>query len=99
MRNSIAEHLQAAAIAMSDHGNVVLSKSLQYFGVGGSSIGIASGISKMNPAVVPDPSLTISDYGAIIGIIGGVTLIVKNGIDIYFTIKKNKRESEQNKDE
>jgi hypothetical protein len=88
---SITEYTHQIAMSISDHGNIALSKGLQYFGVGGSSVGIASGVAKMNPSEV-ESVLQLSDYGAIIGIIGGLTLIVKNGVDIYFTIKKNKRE-------
>lgn len=86
------EVIHDLAIAISNHGNAALSKSLQYFGVGGSSVGAVSFLSKSE--VVQEQvgvGMTLSDWGGIVGILGGITLIVKNSVDVYFASKKDKR--------
>lgn len=102
---TITEIIHKAAMTISDHGNAAISKSLQYFGIGGSSIGgatwYASG--KSQPVVqAVEEGLALSDWGAIVGIIGGITLILKNGVDMYFAHKRNGREQaahERSKDD
>jgi len=74
--------------AISDQGNALLSKSVVYVGVGGSSVGVASKLAEN----VSQSSF--SDYGALAGIVGGVSLAIKSLADIYFAYKKNKREQE-----
>lgn len=83
--------LHQIAITISDHGNAAISKGLQYFGVVGSSVGGTTWVA--TKGMEPHAGLTLSDWGAIVGIIGGITLIVKNGVDIYFAHQRNKRES------
>lgn len=98
---NITDLIHRAAITISDHGNTVASKSLQYFGIGGSSVGgatwFASGGGGGRGREVVEQGLALSDWGAIVGIVGGITLIIKNGIDIYFAHKRNKRESDAHK--
>lgn len=99
---NITNLIHKAAITISDHGNVVASKSLQYFGIGGSSVGGATWFAsntKGGALVVSsaEQGWGLSDWGAMVGIVGGITLILKNGIDIYFAHKRNKRESDAHK--
>ena len=75
---------------ISDSGNALISKGIIYFGVGGSSVGVASRVAEVE--VVASGSLTLADYGAIAGILGGISLVIKACTDIYFSYKKNKRE-------
>lgn len=81
--------------AISDHGNAAISKGLQYFGIGGSSVGGATWVAT-NKEVV-EQGMQLSDFGAMVGIAGGLTLVAKNGIDIYFAYKRNGRETESHK--
>lgn len=83
------------AVTISDHGNAAISKGLQYFGVVGSSVGGTTWVATKGAA--EHSGMTLSDWGAIVGIIGGLTLILKNGVDMYFAYQRNKRESEGKK--
>lgn len=89
---NMRETFHDLAIAISNYGNAALSKSLQYFGVGGSSVGAVSFLSK-SEAVQEQVGvgMTLSDWGGIVGIIGGITLIIKNSVDMYFLAKRDKR--------
>ncbi len=83
---------------ISDQGNALLSKSMVYLGVSGSSIGVASGVASVTDSVSTE-WLTLAEWGSVCGIVGGLTLAIKSGADIYFARKKDKREQEQhNKD-
>lgn len=88
----LTDTIHQFAITISDHGNAAVSKGLQWFGVSGSSVGVASGVAKMSET--SESVMSMSDWGAIVGIIGGATLIIKNGVDIYFAHQRNKRERE-----
>lgn len=78
---------------ISDQGNTLISKLFVYAGVSGSSVGVASGFAK----TVSDNSsdfLTLTEWGSVCGIVGGLTLAAKSGSDIYFNRKREKREQE-----
>lgn len=79
--------------AISDQGNAILSKSLVYVGVGGSSIGVATKVAEVTDNV-PDSLLTSVEWGAAAGIVGGICLIIKTGTDVYFNYQKEKRARE-----
>ena len=81
------------AVLISDHGNAAISKGLHYFGITGASVGgVTWATQKGDP--ITHAGMTLSDWGAIVGIIGGVTLVIKSGVDIYFAFQRNKREKE-----
>lgn len=77
--------------AMSDNGNALLSKFIVYAGVSGSSVGIANKVAE-STGVITEDYLTLADWGAIVGIIGGLSLAVKSLSGVYFDYQKNKRE-------
>ena len=82
--------------AISDHGNAVLSKFVTYFGVvsigSGGALGVANGTASK---VAQDQFLTLPDYAAIVSIIGGICLVIKNAVDIYYKIKEKRSEKEE----
>lgn len=91
--NKASGMIQQILTPISDQGNAMFSKVAVYVGVSGSSIGVASGVAKTSTI---DPMwLSLSDWGSICGIAGGITLVLKSGVDIYFARKKDRREEEQ----
>ncbi len=92
--NRISDIIHHALAAISDQGNAIFSKAAVYIGVSGSSVGVASGIAKSTTDLSTD-MLTLAEWGSICGIVGGLTLAVKSGADIYFARKRDKREQEQ----
>lgn len=90
--HKFTETLTTIANQISDHGNAALSKGIQWFGL--TSIGTGGGLSaaKQTGVIASEKGLELADYGIIVSIIGGVTFIIKNIADIYFTHRKNKRE-------
>lgn len=84
-------HLASECLhGISDYGNVIASKITTWFGVAsigtGATLGVvndtAQKIASTEPAV-----WTLQDYAAIVAMVGGITLIIKNAVDIYFRIK------------
>lgn len=73
---------------ISDHGNAVVSKGVTYFGVvsigSGGALGVASGTVEK---IAQNQSFGLPDWAAIVSIVGGVCLIIKNSIDAYYTIQ------------
>lgn len=76
---------------ISDHGNAVASKVVTYYGLAsigtGGALGVTSGTVDK---VVQSQGLGLADYAAIVSIIGGVCLIIKNLVDVYFTIQEKR---------
>ena len=74
--------------AISDHGNSLVSKAVTYFGVvsigGGGALGVASGTAEK---IAQNQSFGLPDWAAIVSIVGGICLIIKNSIDAYYTIQ------------
>jgi hypothetical protein len=73
---------------ISDHGNEIASKAITWFGV--ASVGTGAGIGVVNDSAskLLDPSSWgLAEYASIVAICGGLTLIIKNLVDVYFTIK------------
>ena len=92
--SKIANLIHSLITPISDQGNAILSKSMVYLGVSGSSIGVASGVASVTGSVGTE-WLTLAEWGSVCGIVGGLTLAVKSGADIYFARKKDKREQEK----
>lgn len=73
--------------AISDHGNALLSKVTYYYGY--ASLGTGAVLATANQTLdrISEPSTWgIQDYAAVVAMVGGVTLIIKNLVDLYFTI-------------
>lgn len=74
--------------AISDHGNVIASKIVTYFGVvsigSGGALGVASGTAEK---IAQNQSFGLPDWAAIVSIVGGICLIIKNSIDAYYTVQ------------
>ena len=81
--------------AISDQGNTILSKSFVYVGVGGSSVGIADGVT----GFLTDSTTGGLNIGALCGIGGFLCLAIKTAVESYFQRKKDKREEERDKRE
>ena len=76
--------------SISDAGNVIASKITTWFGVASISTGATLGVvnDTAEKLASADPVVwTPQDYAAIVAMVGGVTLIIKNAVDIYFRVK------------
>lgn len=83
--------------AISDHGNAVASKVVTYYGLASIGTGgVLGATSGTVDKVVQSQGLGITDYAAIVSMIGGVCLIIKNLVDVYYTIKE-KQSAKKNK--
>lgn len=96
--SKVTELIHNVITPISDQGNVILSKGIVYLGVSGSSIGVASGVASVTNNVGTE-WLTLAEWGSVCGIVGGLTLAIKSGADIYFARKRDKREQEQHNKE
>lgn len=77
---------------ISDHGNAIASKVITWVGVASVGTGATIGVANETASRIFDPSLwTLSDYAAIVAMCGGVTLVIKNVVDVYFTIRNRNR--------
>ena len=80
---------------ISDHGNVIASKAITYFGLasigGGGALGVANNTAQK---VVLDQSFGLPDWAAVVSIVGGICLIIKTVVDTYYKIK-NEREKKE----
>lgn len=76
---------------MSDAGNVIASKITTWFGVASISTGATLGVVNDTAAKVAGSGAewTLQDYAAIVALIGGITLVIKNVVDIYYRVKSN----------
>lgn len=75
---------------ISDAGNVIASKITTWFGIASISTGATLGVvnDTVDKIASADPAVwTLQDYAAIVAMIGGITLIIKNAVDIYFRVK------------
>lgn len=95
--SDISKVIGEALFAISDQGNVIISKLFFYLGFSGSVIGI--GVSVADKAAKHSDKVVqvANDYqawdtGAVCGIGGLSCFIIKTSVDIYFAHKKDKRE-------
>lgn len=81
---------------ISDHGNVIASKVVTYFGVvsigSGGALGVASGTAEK---IAQQQAFGLSDWAAIVSIIGGLCLIIKNSVDTYYKIQEKRSEKKK----
>lgn len=76
--------------SISDAGNVIASKVTTWFGVASISTGATLGVvnDTAHKVASSDPMIwTLQDYAAVIAMFGGITLVIKNIVDIYFRVK------------
>lgn len=80
---------------ISDHGNVIASKTITSVGLvsvgGGGVIGVANGTAEK---VAQAQAFGVTDWAAVVSIVGGISFIVKNVVDSYLNIQANKRADE-----
>jgi hypothetical protein len=82
---SVLSHLMHT---ISDHGNVIASKFITWVGVASVGTGGVIGVTQDTASRITDPSLWgLPDYAAVVAMCGGVTLIIKNVVDVYYTLK------------
>lgn len=84
-------------MAVSDGGNVAISKGIHYFGVTSLVGGATTSIAQKAGIAHSDPSWTLSDWGIMMSIVGALTLILKNLADIWFNWRRHKREDAASK--
>lgn len=73
--------------AISDHGNALLNKLLYSYGYLSISAGAILATANQTLDRISEPATWgIQDYAAVVAMVGGVTLIIKNLVDLYFTI-------------
>lgn len=96
--NNIIHGLSNFLHTISDHGNAMVSKLITYTGVAsigtGGVLGVASGTAEK---LAQAQGFGWADYAAIVSIISGVCLIIKNLVDVYYTIKE-KQSKKKNKE-
>lgn len=78
---------------ISDHGNVAASKFITYFGVSGSTVGVASQFVG-KPTEPEFLWFTLTEWGSIVGIAGGLSLVLKFAVDWHYKRKQDRREQE-----
>ena len=80
------------AKSISDHGNEAAAKFIHYIGVVSVGGGVTTGVvNDTYTSKILSPELwTISDFAAIVGAIGGVTLIVQNIVNIWFAVQEKR---------
>jgi len=93
--NKVTESIQALMMLISDHGNVALSKGIQWTGL--TSVGVGGGLSvaKNQDLIATQEMMTLADWGIVMSMIGGATFIIKNLADLYFAYRRNKREEHE----
>lgn len=80
-----------ALTAMSDHGNAIASKAVHYFGLASVGGGVVMGAASDTVSRITNPEIwQLSDWAAIVSIVGGITFIIKNVVDTYFNVKNSK---------
>lgn len=93
---NVTAKIANAASFISDHGNAAASKFMTYFGAGGAGVGVVSGVTQK----YAEPDFlwfNLTEWGALVGIVGGLMLAIKAGVDIYFAFKRDKRETKAHK--
>ncbi len=95
---AILNVLSKSAMAMTDHSGTLLSKlinlsSLPTFAAGLITAAVNDTATKVAEQSVP---LGIPDYLAIVGIVSGIMIILKNGIELAFNIL-DRREARREK--
>lgn len=84
------KHFLEILTLISDSGNVILSKFINYFGAVSIGTGATLGaISVASPGITLQSSLPV--IAAIVSIIGGLTFILKNVFDMWLSYQKHRK--------
>ena len=88
--NDLKQFMIEMLIAISDHGNALLSKLIHKIGLLSIGTGVTLGAVNDTAAKImhqtPDP-WGLPDYAAVVSIVAGCTAILKYVIDIYFKVR------------
>lgn len=85
--------------AISDHGNIVASKALTFFGVTSVGGGLAGGVvSGTAHKIAESQAFGLPDWAAVVSIIGGLSLIIKNAVDVYYSRLDRKDKDRRERD-
>lgn len=97
--NVVISALINVMVAISDHGNVIYSKSIYYCGLFGIGTGLTIGVTNIasETARAVSDSWGVQEYGAVIAIVSGVMLILKTGADLWFRIADRIEEKREKK--
>jgi len=88
--------LSGALHAISDHGNALASKSIVLFGYVFMGVGVGGGVANDTAAkVVNDVAFGLPDWAAVVAIISGLSLIIKNSVDTYYNIKDRRNKAKK----
>lgn len=89
---SVKQFLAETLLAMSDHGSVLISKAVHYFGLASVGGGVVIGLATDTVDRIMLPSVWhLSDWAAVVSIVGGLSFLIKNLVDLYFSIKNKGR--------
>jgi hypothetical protein len=85
--------LTGILMAVSEHGNILLHKGINWFGAISISAGVTLGAATDTASRIAQPDMWhLSDWAAVVSIAGGISFLVKNAVDVYFKIKNKGRE-------
>lgn len=82
--------------AISDHGNVLASKSIVLFGYIAMGVGVGGGVANDTVSkIANDVAFGLPDWAAVVAIISGLSLIIKNSVDTYYNIKDRRTKAKK----
>ena len=76
---------------ISDHGDVLISKAINYIGFASVGAGGANYVANQSDEMI-EAGFVMPDWGLAITMAGGIVFIIKNLADIYFSWRKHKRD-------
>lgn len=85
---AILNVLSKSAIAITDHSGTIAAKWINVSGIASIGAGLITGAVNGTAEKIIEQSqpLSIPDYLAIVGIVSGVMLIIKNSVELVFKI-------------
>lgn len=80
-------------MAISEHGNLILHKGINWIGAVSISAGATLAATTDTASRIFEPSLwQLPDWAAVVSMVGGLSFLIKNAVDIYFKIKNKGRD-------
>lgn len=80
-------------MAISEHGNIIAHKGINWLGAVSISAGVTLGAATDTASRIAEPAQwQMSDWAAVVSIAGGISFLIKNAVDIYFKVKNKGRE-------
>lgn len=90
---SLKHLLTNLIMAISEHGNLMLHKGMNWVGAISISTGATLAATTNTASRIFEPSLwQLSDWAAIVSMAGGLSFLIKNAVDIYFKLKNKGRD-------